>query len=70
MKNYPHVIVDIYESGAKYPAVSHVFYGETIEEARGYLKSHMKTDSFLRSAINTGRFKGIRMRVGITEVGI
>ena len=67
--NYPHVQIDIFESGSKYPAVSHIFYGETIEEARGYVKSHMKTDSFLRAAVHTGRFKGIKLRVGISEVG-
>lgn len=66
MRSYPHVIVDIFEH-TKYPVVSHIFYGETIEEARGYLKSHIKTDSFLRAAVNTGRFKGMRVKVGISE---
>ena len=66
--NYPHVIVEIFESGNKYPVVSHIFYGETIEEARGYLKSHMKTDSFLRAAVNTRRFKGMKLQVGMSEV--
>jgi hypothetical protein len=68
VKQYPHVIVDIYEQ-PKYPVVSHIFYGETIEEARGYLKSHMKTDSFMRAAVNTGYFKGMRVKVGISEMG-
>jgi hypothetical protein len=67
MKSYPHVIVDIYESDM-YPVVTHIFYGKTIEEARGYLKSHMKTDSFLRESVNTGYFRGMRVRVGISEV--
>jgi hypothetical protein len=66
--NYPHVIVDIYERTV-YPVVSHVFYGKTIEEARGYMRSHMKTDSFLRAAINSRKYKGINLKVGITEVG-
>lgn len=68
MTGYPHVIVDIFEDG-KYPVVSHVFYGETIEEARGYFKAHMKTDSFLRAAVNTRRFQGMKLKVGIVEVG-
>jgi len=65
--NYPYVEVNIYED-AKYPVVMHRFYGETIEEARGYAKSHMKTDSFMRGAINTRRFKGIKLKVDISEV--
>jgi hypothetical protein len=66
MKQYPHVIVDIFENGM-YPVVSHIFYGKTIEEAREYFKAHMKTDSFLRSAVHTGYFKNIRVKVGIAE---
>ena len=67
MKQYPHVIVDVYEHNL-YPVVSHVFYGKTIEEARSYLKAHMRTDSFLRSAVNTGYFKDMRVKVGMSEI--
>jgi hypothetical protein len=64
--SYPYVEVNIYED-AKYPVVSHRFYGETIEEARGYLNSHKKTDSFLRAALNTRRFKGMKLKVDMSE---
>jgi hypothetical protein len=63
MKEYRYVQVEIFESGSKYPAVSHIFYGETDEEAEGYLKSHMKTDSFLRAAVHTRRYKGMKLKV-------
>jgi len=62
---YPYIQVDIYESDM-YPVVTHIFYGKTTEEARGYFKAHMKTDSFLRAAVNTGCYKGMRVRVGIS----
>ena len=67
MSKYPYVEVNIYEDTV-YPVVMHRFFGKTIEEARGYAKSHMKTDSFMRSAMNTGRFKGIKVKVGVSEV--
>jgi hypothetical protein len=62
---YPYIQVDIYENN-KYPAVTHVFHGETAAEAQGYFKAHMKTDSFLRAAVNTGYYKGMRVRVSIS----
>lgn len=67
MRNYPQVIVDIYESDM-YPVVTHIFHGKTIGEARSYFKAHMKTDRFLREAVNTGYFKDMRVKVGISEI--
>lgn len=67
MKSYSHVVVDIFESDM-YPVVTHTFYGKTMAEARSYFHAHMKTDSFLRAAVNTGYFKDMRVRVGISEV--
>ena len=67
MKQYPHVIVDIFEE-TMYPIVSYKFYGEVIEEARGHVKSHMKTDSFLRTAMNMRRVKDMKVKVEIAEV--
>lgn len=63
---YPNIEVDIFESES-YPVVMHVFYGETIEEARGYFKAHMKTDSFLRESVHKGRYKGMKVKVQISE---
>lgn len=66
MSSYPYVQVDIYENGL-YPVVQHVFYGKTIQEARGYFKSHMKTDEFMRDAVKYGEWRGIPLRVNIYE---
>jgi len=57
MKRYPAIIVDIYES-TMYPVVTHIFRGKTMHEAKSYFHAHMKTDSFLRAAVNTGYYKG------------
>lgn len=67
MKQYPAVVVDVYES-EKRLVVSHTFYGETIEEARSSFKGYQKTDSVLRAAVNTGYVKGMRVKVGMSEV--
>lgn len=67
MKYYPSIVVDIYENGM-YPVVTHIFRGKTIQEARDYFQAHMKTDSFLRSAVNTGYYKGMRTPVEMKEV--
>lgn len=56
-------IVDIFEPGAKAPVVTHVFNGETREEAKGYYESHMKTDDFLNAAIKQGKWKDISLKV-------
>ena len=66
MKKYPYLQVDVFEEGNTYPAVSHIFYGETTVEAQEYFKAHMKTDSFLRAAVHTGRYKGMRVKVGMS----
>ena len=66
MKRYPHVRVDIFEN-TMYPVVSHIFYGKTLKEARGYLTAHMGTDSFLRDAISKGYRKDIKLQVDIKE---
>jgi len=66
MKRYPHVRIDIYEN-TMYPVVSHIFYGKTLKEAKGYITAHMGTDSFLRDAVKTGYWKGMRVQVEISE---
>ena len=67
MKQYPCIVVDIYEREI-YPIVTHIFRGKTMSEAKSYFKAHMKTDSFLRSAVNTGYYIGMRTPVEIKEV--
>lgn len=66
MKNYPYVRVDIYEH-TMYPVVSHIFYGKTLKEAKGYLTAHMGTDSFLREAVNKGYWKDLQLQADIKE---
>lgn len=67
MKQYPGIIVDIYETDM-FPVVTHIFRGKTLSEAREYFKAHMKTDSFLRAAVNTGYYKDMRVKTEIKEV--
>lgn len=67
MKRYPYVQIDIFEN-TLYPVVRHQFFGKTLSEARHYLQSHMETDSFMRDAVNTGYFKGMKVQVDIKEV--
>jgi hypothetical protein len=67
MKQYPYIQVDIYED-TMYPVVSHIFYGKTLTEARAYFQAHMGTDSFLRDAVKTGYFRGMRVQVKMNEV--
>lgn len=68
MKQYPAVVVDMYEHKSNIPIGTHIFFGETIEEARSHFKGYQKTDSVLRAAVNTGYVKGTRVKVGMSEV--
>jgi len=56
--------VSIYEPdgpmGMLHPILDHVFYGLTEEEANGYMRAHMRTDSFLCSCVSHQRFKSMR----------
>lgn len=67
MKNYPYVQVDIFEN-TLYPVVRHQFFGKEMHEARTYMQAHMGTDVFLRDAVKTGYFKGMKVQVKVTEV--
>jgi hypothetical protein len=49
------VVSYIYEEGADYPVVTHVFCGMTAEQAQRTYRAHQKTDAFLRGCI-AGRF--------------
>lgn len=53
------VIHDIYEEGNPIPVVRHIFMGQSQEEALGYYEAHRKTDAFLRSCDDRGRWGGI-----------
>lgn len=67
MKHYPCIVVDVYERDM-YPVVTHIFRGKTMSEAKSYFQAHMKTDSFLRAAVNIGYYKNMRVKTEITEV--
>lgn len=66
MKNYPYIEVNIYEN-TMYPVVAHRFYGKTLKEAKSYLTAHMSTDSFLREAMKSGYFKGMKVQVEVAQ---
>jgi hypothetical protein len=54
------VIHDIFEpfgrSEGRYPIVTHIFRGDTPEQADGYYRAHRRTDAFLRACDDSGRF--------------
>lgn len=54
--------IDIFENSDRHPVVSHIFYGNTLEEVSGVVKAHRKTDSFLNAALSTRTFQGIKLR--------
>lgn len=64
--SYPYVEVNIFEEEI-FPVVMHRFYGKTIKEAYGYLKSHMKSDKFLYAAMRVGNWKGIPLHYTYKE---
>lgn len=53
--------VSIYEKavGDAYPVVVHSFLGKTREEAEGYYRAHLKTDTFFRGCVEKEQFDGI-----------
>jgi hypothetical protein len=50
------VVSKIFESNKSYPAVVHIFYGESLREAQSYYQAHLKTDSFFRGCVVDKRF--------------
>ncbi len=62
--------ISIYEEATnyKYPVVEHRFTGKTQEEALGYFKAHLKTDSFLSDIYYTGKWNNVIGRYTI-EMG-
>lgn len=52
-----------HQDGVKRRVVRHVFYGKTHKEAKHNERSHRKSDKFLKAALSSGKFKGIRLSV-------
>jgi hypothetical protein len=55
--------VDIYENDSDIPTLSHVFWGNSREDARGISEAHMHTDTFYRGAMERGEWHGIPLTV-------
>jgi hypothetical protein len=53
---------DIYEGADTSPVLTHLFYGQTQQEALDVLKAHAAYDEFLKAALTTKNFKGIPLR--------
>jgi hypothetical protein len=60
MANKFMVVHQIFEEGSKDVVVEHRFFGKTAEEALGVMRSHMKTDSFLRGCENVQHWRDIQ----------
>ena len=54
--------IDTYEGRAKYPTLTHTFYGATEQTVRDIVAAHMQTDRFFRAAMTTGNFEGLQLR--------
>lgn len=50
------VVHDIFERQQREPIVRHVFVAKTLEGARHYYASHLKSDKFLRECEEKGMF--------------
>lgn len=61
--------VDITEAATnhRYPIVRHEFSGRTHEEAIGYLRSHMRSDRFLRDCIESEKFDRVQCRATVNS---
>ncbi len=51
------VVQHIYEERDPEPVLTHVFYGESREEAEHVYSAHMETDSFMRDCVTRGKFR-------------
>ena len=59
-KSVVSITVDTYES-LPFPVVRHIFYGLNEKQAKGFLKSHRKTDEFFKQCAS-GRWKDVECR--------
>ena len=50
--------VEIFEPSRPFPVVVHEFLGERPNEAEGYYRAHLESDSFLRQCVQRGVFRG------------
>jgi len=56
------LIVDTYEGNDRHPILSHTFRATSLVECYRIMGLHAKYDSFLRAALTTGDFHGIKVR--------
>ena len=64
-----NLVVETYEGTRPTPVVTHIFHGNTPEQAQAFFRAHCKADKFLRDYAK-GRFANFRCRnriVGMTE---
>lgn len=52
------VVHQITEGNDPRPVVTHLFHGDTPEEAMAVYEAHRKTDAFLRACDSKGSFEG------------
>lgn len=65
------VEIKIFEAATNYafPVVVHQFYGRTRDEAWGYHRSHLSTDTFMRDCETKGQFGNVTCQAKITFDG-
>ena len=56
------IVQHIYEENGTEPVLTHVFYGETREQAAHIYKAHMVTDSFMRGCVMNRQFRDFSCR--------
>lgn len=49
------IVINTFER-KPWPVVTHIFHGDTLEEALGYCRAHKQADEFLRSCGEKGSY--------------
>lgn len=63
MKPKVVIVSRIFEGDSKWPVLVHLFYGQTVAEARAIKAAHLRSDAFLRQCSQAGRFSDFSCRV-------
>ncbi len=56
------LIVETYEGDRSVPVVTHIFHGNTPDQAKAFYRAHLKADSFMRKCGSQGRFGNFQCR--------
>jgi len=55
------LVINTYEGDDELPILTHIFHGETRDDALAVMRAHMETDEFFRASVNDGEWNGIEL---------